>query len=101
MRYNLGLPAVLLPSYITTAPNCRSPLHTGALFASRCADVKKMHGQIPGLFDVYRCSSGYWITAVHHAITCSFRSVTSILSHLVYTVYTYEHKKVSFAGCFR
>lgn len=70
-------------THITTDPNLRSPLQIGALLPSRCVDVKKTVGQIPGLSDVYKCSSGYWITAIHHAISCSFRSFTSIPTHLI------------------
>ena len=72
-----------LPSYITTDPNCRSPLQMGALFASRCCDVKNTCGQIPGECRVYKCSSGYSITDIHHAISCSLRSFASIVTHLI------------------
>ncbi len=88
----LGLPSISteLPSYITTDPNCRSPLQIGALFASRCCDVKNTCGQIPGECRVYKCSSGYSITDIHHAISCSLRSFASIVTHLItYTPYKY------------
>jgi hypothetical protein len=61
-----------------TAPNARSDRQIGARLASLCSLVKKTHGHIPGYSEITDISTGSRITAVHHAISCSLRSFTSI-----------------------
>ena len=75
-----------------TAPNARSDRQIGARLASLCSLVKKTHGHIPGYSEIADISTGSRITAVHHAISCSLRSFTSIFVTLplrvIYTLFS-------------